>query len=130
MKSRWMVHKGIEILYGDFSGFGRDVDALRAEVKEVDAEMFRRPPGSVLTLADLNGTATPAEVVDLFKASAAATRKHVARQAVVGLTGVQKMLAQSVAFFSGQSMHIFDSVDKALDWLAAGVAETDGGKPA
>lgn len=118
MKSKWIVHKGVEMLYGDFAGFQRDVEGLRAEVVASDREILRKPVGTVLAIADLTGTVTSREVVDLFKSSATATRNHIRKQAVVGITGIQKILAQAVALFSGQSMHLFDTVDKAKDWLA------------
>lgn len=111
------------MLYGDFSGFKRDIDGLRAEVRAADEEIVRRPAESVLAIADLTDTVTSREVVDLFKASATATKGYVRKQAVVGVTGIQKILAQAVAFFSGQSMHLFDSVDKAKDWLAGAQAD-------
>ena len=117
MKSRWIVHKNVEILYCDFSGLHKDVEALLLEVAKVDAEILRRPPGSVRAIADLTGTVTGSEVVDIFKASAA-TKDHIQKQAVVGIGGVQKILAKSVAFFSGQELHLFDSVERAKDWLA------------
>jgi hypothetical protein len=125
MKSRWIVHKGVVILYGDFSGFQKDVKGLRAEVDAADAEILRKPKGSVLAIADLTGTVTTGEVVELFKASATKTKDFIRKQAVVGVTGIQKVLARAVAFFSGQSMHLFDSVDQAKDWLA-GAGEEEG----
>lgn len=118
MRSSWIVHRGVEILYCDFSNLQRDVRALKAEVDAVDAEIVRKPPGSVRAIADLRGTVTSTEVVIIFKGSATVTKDHIRKQAVIGVTGVQKILAQGVAFFSGQSMHLFDSADKAKDWLA------------
>lgn len=117
MKSRWMHQDGRRILYGDFSGFGRDVDALRAEVEAADRLICSEPHGSVLAIADLNGTVTSSEVVNLFKHSAALTRPYVHAQAVIGLNGLQKFLAQMVARVSGQGMRLFDSADDAAAWL-------------
>src|SRR5687768_2179980 len=126
MRSHWIVHHGVEILYCDFSNLKRDVDALKAEVNAVDAEIVKKPRGSVRAIADLTGTVTSTEVVQIFKGSATATKDFILKQAVVGVTGMQKILAQGVAFFSGQSMHLFDSTEKAKDWLAGGAA--DGGE--
>ena len=118
MKSHWLVHKGVEILYCDFTGFQKDIAGLRAEVEAADAEILRKPKESVLAIADLTGTVTSTEVVDLFKNSATATKDYIRKQAVVGVTGIQKILARAVAFFSGQSMHLFDDVEQAKEWLA------------
>jgi hypothetical protein len=117
-RSRWeRLPDGTRILYQDFRDFGRDVAALRAEVEAVDREICSQPPNSVLALADMTGTATPIEVVWLFKHSAAATRGYLRKQAVVGLTGVQRVLVQAVARFSGEPMHVFDTRELATAWL-------------
>ena len=120
MKSKWITHDGARILYCDFRDFAHDVAALTAEVDEVDEEMLRQPPGSVLALADLHGTFTSAEGVTLLKMSATRTKDHISKQAVVGISGIQKILAQGVAWFSGQSLYLFDDAEQALAWLARG----------
>ena len=123
-KSRWIqLPDGPRILYCDFSGFGRDVAALRAEVEAVDREMCSQPLDSVLAVADLTGTVTSIEVVWLFRHSAAATRGYVRKQAVVGLTGVQWVLAQGVARFAGETFHLFDTLELATAWLAGDTAD-------
>lgn len=118
MKSKWTTHKGRRILYCDFANFGRDSAALSREIDEVDAEILKQPKGSVLALADMRGTVTGSDVVDIFKKSAARTNGYVKRQAVIGVTGIQRILASAVARFSGQSLHLFDTVEQANEWLA------------
>ena len=125
-RSRWIqLPDGPRILYQDFSDFGRDMTTLRAEVEEVDREIRSQSLDSVLALADMTGTVPTSEVVWLFKHSASATRGYVRRQAVIGLTGGQWVLAQAVARFSGETLHLFDSPELAIAWLAGEVA--DGG---
>lgn len=119
MKSKWITHKGRRIFYCDFSGFGRDTAALETEIEAVDGDILREPKGSVLALADLRGTVTGSDVVDVFKKSAKRTNGYVRKQAVVGVTGVQRILASAVARFSGQSLHLFDTIEEANDWLAS-----------
>jgi hypothetical protein len=125
MKSKWVTWKGQRILYQEFSGFGRDAEALEREVDLVDAEIVKQAPGSILALADLNGTVTSSAVVELFKRSASVTKPFVAKQAVIGVGGVQKFLAQMVARASGQALQLFNSREEAMDWLA-GEAPTAG----
>jgi hypothetical protein len=115
MKSRWMVWKGKRYLYQDFTNFERDVVGLRKEVDDADELILREPKGSVLAIADLSGTVTSTQVVDLFKESATRTNGWVAKQAVVGIGGVQKVLAQIVARFSKQPLHLFARVDDARE---------------
>jgi hypothetical protein len=118
MKSEWMIHRGRRFIYCNFKDFGLDVGALQKEVEAVDEQMCREPEKSVLALADLRGTVTSRKVVDIFKESATRTNRHVLKQAVVGVTGIRKILAQAVAHFSGQALVLFDTVEEAKDWLA------------
>jgi hypothetical protein len=124
MKSRWMVWKGTRFLYQDFTNFERDLAGLRQEVDGADEMILREPKGTVLAIADLSGTVTSTQVVDLFKESATRTNGWVGKQAVVGITGVQKVLAQIVSRFSKQPLHLFSTVDEAKEWL---VDEKEGG---
>lgn len=117
MKSKWVRWKGRRVLVQDFSGFGRDAAALQREVDLVDAEIVKEPPASILALADLTGTVTSSAVVDLFKRSASATKPFIAKQAIIGIGGVQKFLAEMVARASGQAFRLFNSREEAMDWL-------------
>lgn len=120
MKSHWVEHSGHRVIYCDFRNFARDVDSLRVEVDATDDEITRQPPMSVLALIDVRGTTTSLEAVDVFKKSAARSKGFIIRQAVVGVAGIQKILAQAVARFSSEELHLFDTVDGALDWLVKG----------
>jgi hypothetical protein len=115
-----MQHRGQEFMYSNFAGFGRDVDALRAEVTAADDEICSRPKDSVLVLVDVRGTTTSTEAVDVFRQSAARTKGWVIRQAIIGVTGIQKILARAVARFSGEELVLFDDLEEAKDWLVSG----------
>jgi hypothetical protein len=117
MKSSWETRAGKRILYCKFSDFEKDVAALSAEIDAVDEVILREPPDSVLLLVDLRHTVTSSAVVDLFKKSSAKTKGYVRKQAIIGISGIQKMLAQAVAWFSRETFVIFDTPDEARDWL-------------
>lgn len=120
MKSHWIEHAGHRIIYCDFRNFARDVDGLRTEVDQTDDEITKQPPMSVLALIDVRGTTTSLEAVDVFKKSAARSKGFIIRQAVVGVAGIQKILAQAVARFSSEELNLFDTVDAAKEWLVKG----------
>ena len=126
MKSEWMTHKGERFIYCDFTRFGIDVDGLRSEVEAADRQICLQTENSVLALADLRDTVASRKVVDLFKESAVRTKRHVRKQAVVGVTGIRRLLAEAVARFSRQPMVLFDTVEEARDWLV-GNMETEAG---
>lgn len=117
MKSKWESRAGKRLLVCDFSNFGADAKALSAEIDEVDETILREPKDSVLLLVDLRGTVTSSAVVDVFKNSSARTKGYVRRQAILGLSGIQKMLAQAVAWFSRETFVLFDDENAAREWL-------------
>jgi hypothetical protein len=125
MKSSWRIHHGTRYFYADYSNFGRDVDALREEVNSADSEIERIPGETALVLVDIRHTVTSSEVVSLFKASTARTKGHVSKTAIVGVTGVQRILAQAVATFARESLHLFNETGAAADWLVG--ADERGG---
>ena len=119
MRSRWIRWKDREVLYQDFTGCQSDLVKLSREVAAVDALITRQPPGSVIALADLADTVATAGAVQLFKGSAAQTRPFIERQALIGVHGMKRYAAQTVALFAGQPMKVFESRESALDWLVS-----------
>jgi hypothetical protein len=117
MKSSWRHHRGTPYFHADYSGFGRNIDALRAEVDGADSQIEQAPAESALVLVDIRNTVTSIDVVTVFKTSTARTKGHVKKTAIVGVTGVQRILAGAVARFSGEELHLFDTVEAAQDWL-------------
>lgn len=125
MKSSWRDHKGIRYFYADYSNYGRDIDALREEVNGADSAIEQSPPESALVLVDIRNTVTSTDVVSLFKESTARTKGHVRKTAVVGVTGVQRILVAAVARFSRETLHLFNRPEDAADWLVS--ADEQGG---
>jgi hypothetical protein len=117
MKSQWITHRGKQIMHSDYTNFEMDLHGLQAEVNAVDDMICREPDNSVLLLVDVSNTTTTVEVVELFKKSSARTTNHLHKVAVVGLSGIRRMLLDVISRFSGQQMTIFDNVEAAKDWL-------------
>jgi hypothetical protein len=120
MKSAWSEHRGTRFLYANYSNYGRNLDALRLELDHADTMIEQEPGNATLVLVDIRHTVTSTQVVSLMKESAARTKGRVARLAVVGVTGVQRILATAVARFSREPLQLFDNVDAAKDWLVEG----------
>jgi len=118
MKSKWVTHRGKRIMYSDYTNFEIDLQGLQTEVNAVDDIICREPDNSVLLLVNVRNTTATVEVVELFKKSSARTTYHLRKVAVMGVSGVRRMLHDIVTRFSGQETTIFDDVDAAKDWLA------------
>jgi hypothetical protein len=117
MKSRWKEYKGQRYFLADYSGFGTNFESLKLEVDAADAILVKEPPDSVRVLLDFRGTVGSTEVVNYFKDSAARTRKYVKKNAVLGISGVRKVLLESVSRITGQVALAFNDEDKAIEWL-------------
>ena len=126
MKSRWVKKNNVAVLHLDYSNFKLDIEALRAEVLEADAEILREPKGTVLVLIDLRGTAASGAVVSMFKESSQITTPYIRRHALIGVTGIKRFLADKVAQLAGKPMRLFDTEEEALDWLTRGEPATSG----
>jgi hypothetical protein len=119
MRSHWITHKDRRILYSDYTGFmDADFDALMAELRAVEEEIMRHTEYSVLLITDIRGSVASREAVDAFKKSAARSRKFVWKNAVIGVTGIKKIMFEAVVRFSGQPARTFEDIEAAKDWLA------------
>jgi hypothetical protein len=118
MHSKWLVHKGQQIFYQDFSGHDLlDTDAVKAELIAVQAVVTKEPPGSVLVLADFRETQIGKDLMDLMVASSSVTQAHVKKTAVLGVTGTKRILASMLVRFTGQPLSFFTDLETAKDWL-------------
>jgi hypothetical protein len=117
MKSSWKTHRGKPFFYADYASFGEDLAALMAEVDAADGIVCQQAENSIVVLVDVRGTVGTPEAMGFIKKSAARTRKHIRKMAVLGIYGIRQMLFEIVAHFSGQNMVAFDDAEKAMDWL-------------
>lgn len=122
LKSRWRKWNNTAVLHLDYADFGRDIEGLRAEVIEADAEMMREPKGTVLVLIDLRNTVATPAVVQMFKASSAVTTPYIRRHALIGITGMKRFLADKVARLAGRPMRLFETEEEAMNWLTSAPA--------
>lgn len=120
MKSKWITHKGKRIRFSDLSDFGTDIQALKAETDADVAVICQQPEGSILGLIDVRNTVASAEAVQLLKQGNLQAKPYIRKQAVIGATGIRRILAKAVARFSGLETEYFDDIESAKDWLVAG----------
>lgn len=122
MQSTWLTHQGTKYFLADYSNYGRDTEALRNEVDAADAVIEQQT--DLLVLVDLRNTVTSSDVVKMMKHSSARTHGHVKKHAVIGVKGIQRILAAAVAKFSGEPLVLFDRIEDARDWLVGFDVET------
>jgi len=112
---QFVQHNGKEILLLDFSRCTAK-DAL-ALIDEAAAAIRTRPQQSLLTLTDVTDMRFNDTLNQRMKVFTAQNKPYVKAAAVVGVTGLKKILFDAVMVFSKRKIHAFDNRETAKAWL-------------
>ena len=113
-----LIHyRGVEIIYVDFSNLAlHDVSPVIEQAKII---IRNKPQHSVRILTNITNTGFNSEVGEAFKAFTQHNKPYVKASAIVGLSGMQKIMFTAITKFSGRNdIKSFDQLEKAKDWLA------------
>jgi hypothetical protein len=112
---RFITHQGKEILLLDFS------DSRADEVLEIidraASVIATRPQGSVLTLTDVTNARFNEAVGEGMRKLAVHNKPYVRAGAVVGITGLKRIIFGAVMAFSERKLESFDDREQAKAWL-------------
>jgi hypothetical protein len=117
MRSLWIEHHGQKIFYQDFSKHFFNSAAVRTELEEVQKIVTAEPANSVLVLSDFRDTNVGSDLLASMNAASAATKTHVRKTAVLGVTGMKRKLADLLTMLTGQELKYFDDIEAAKSWL-------------
>lgn len=109
-------HNGKEILHLDFSNC--TVSEVLAIVEDAKRLISKLPAGSVLTLTDVTNTHFDENVSRAMKDFVAHNKPFVKASAVVGITGLKKIIFEAVMAFSKRKLSPFQNIEDAKDWLS------------
>jgi hypothetical protein len=112
---RFIDHQGRRVLFINYSHC--DVAMLKAVAEEGHRVIAREQPNSVLTLNDVTGTTFDKESVAVLQAKVAANAPYVRRAAVIGISGLQRLIYEGVQAFTRRRLPLFESRQEALSWL-------------
>jgi hypothetical protein len=94
-------------------------DELVAEADRVHKEARSHLTGKrVKVLVDVRGVMMSSEAVRALKESTRDDKAMIEKTAIVGITGVKRILADAIARFSGTDTKYFDTKEEAMEWLA------------
>ena len=77
-----------------------------------------QPPKSVLTMTIAGGGKFDNDIVGRLKDLTKGNEPYVKKAAVVGMSGLYKVVLMAVAMFSKREFHMFDTAEEAKDFLA------------
>ena len=109
-------HRGVRVLLTDYSPPITEAEGL-AVMDECRRLVAQQPPQSLLLLTDVTGAYFNTRAVQGLKELAAHNSPYVRRSAVVGVSGLQKIIYQAVQRFVKRDIVLFATRPEALDWL-------------
>ena len=115
-RTRFIEHQGKRILLLDYSGLRSADEALR-EIERSKKLVALQPPASLLVLTDVSGAHYDRRVVQGMKELASHNAPYVRASAVVGVSGLQKVVYSAVILFSKRKIQLADTRDQAMEWL-------------
>jgi len=115
-RAKFVDHKGVQIFTMDC----RDatLEEMNAIIEECILQVRSQPEKSVFTLTIAGGSAFSGETISRLKAVARDNTPYVKAGAIVGVTGLYKVVFNAVAMFSKRRFYLFDTVEEAMDFLA------------
>jgi hypothetical protein len=112
---RFTTHKGQAIFIIDFSY--ATAKELLLLLDQVQADVARHAPGSMLILADFTGAEIDKEVATKMKKVLVLDRPYVKRSAWIGTESLPHVFYENFKSFSQRELPIFQMREEALAWL-------------
>jgi hypothetical protein len=108
-------HKGKEIVFLDFSDC--PVEEAESVINAAKPIIREKPEKTVLTLTYTDGGKFDSDIISSLKEFTRGNEPYVKAAAVVGITGLQKIVLDAVSFFSRREFATFDDMEEAKDYL-------------
>jgi len=71
----------------------------------------------VLVLTDMRDTNVGGDLLPAMNAASAATKNHVLKTALLGVSDMKRKLADLLTAIMGQPLKYFDNIESAKNWL-------------
>jgi len=113
---KFIKHQEKEILFLDFSN-SQTAEVLKI-IEDAKQVIRTRPQNSLLTLTDVTNARFNEAVGEGMKQFTAHNKPYVKAAAVVGITGLKRIIFGAVMAFSKRKIESFDDVEQAKQWLA------------
>lgn len=112
---KFIEHQRKKILLLDFSN--SDTEQVLKIIEAAKRLIRTKPEGSLLTLTDVTNARFDDEVGKGLKEFTLHNKPFVRAAAVVGVTGLKRIIFGAVVAFSKRKLEAFDSREQAKSWL-------------
>ena len=116
MEVKWIECKGKSILYIDYRGVVEHSDSI--SLLRTAVEIEKNSNGNLLILQNFEKTFANDEYMAEVKKLGKDVKDKVSKNALVGITGVKKILLSTYIAISGEkSIKTFNTEEEAKEWL-------------
>jgi len=114
-RMKWISHKGKDILYEDYTNLtGEQIAQLVPAITKLTEEKDYK---DILLLLDLTNSFANKEATNAFGESGKISKDRLKKTAVLGITGVKKVLLNFVTKVSNVDAKPFSTEEEAKDYL-------------
>ena len=118
MPVSYINHKARKILHVDFQNI-KVKDNVLQNLEEM-VKFYNEANDKIYLLLDVRGTFTDPEVMDKLKHYGKTVfRGKSEKRAILGVSGIKKILLQAYSTVTGTKVALFDSEEDAKDYLAS-----------
>ncbi|PIP13084.1 MAG: hypothetical protein COX48_05255 [bacterium (Candidatus Stahlbacteria) CG23_combo_of_CG06-09_8_20_14_all_34_7] len=110
-------HKGKKIVFQSWRDI-RDAEKNIAIIEETKQLIMKMPEKSVLLLTDATNAHYDINAIEHLKAFSKDITPYIKASAVVGVSGIKRVILQTLIKISGRDIKMCSDIDEALDYLA------------
>lgn len=109
-------HKGIRIFYIDFTNLRteKEIEDVIIESKNLIRSSSKK---SMINLANIEGMHFNNNIKELFTEYVKGNADYVKKSAIVGVTGLKKIVFNGIMKITGRDVYCLNSIDEAKNWL-------------
>lgn len=115
-RTNFIEYQGVRIALLNFAGIA-DTETALAAIAEAESIITQEPPRSVLTLTDVTGSHFDSTIVKALRQLAEHDRPFVRAGAVVGLSGLMRVILSTLVHLTGRDLRAFDTLEEAKQYL-------------
>jgi hypothetical protein len=117
-KTQQLIHDKRAIFYMDFSNLSNLQD-INGIIDESIGFIRKQSIGSVLTLTNITGMHFNNEIKDVFNSFINGNKPYVRAGAVIGLSGLQKIIYNTLMRINWRDIKSFNNSEEAKKWLVS-----------
>ena len=117
-EAKFITHKEKQILYLNVQDV-QSVDESLLRFDDARDIIILQPEKSVLLLTDVRDAHYNREATNHLKEVSTQISPYVKASAAVGVSGIKRIILQSLIRISGRQIKMFDDIEDAKDWLVS-----------